>query len=155
MIELADKICIGNSDDAYNCEKLNVGAVLNVAQDLEPVCSWPEVDYTHVGLIDGPGNESVDYCAAVMVLSLLIRRRGDKDYLIMIYDHDGGRSLVIALMYLSLKTGRRGNVPSMPQVWTGWKENYDKIKADNLPKVHPSHIEAFEKLPFGLLEMLI
>ena len=126
MIQLTEALWIGNSGDSYNHRFADCGAsgVLNVAQDLRGRCSWPDVEYMQVGLIDGPGNEVVGYCAAIMALVALSRRHEA----VAVYDHDGGRALAVAMMYLNLTEGqRRDNPVSWWSRWLTWEERLGKI----------------------------
>ncbi len=68
MIRLTDRIRIGNSDDdalGYLMES-SVTGVLCVAHDIQGRCGWfNKIEYTQVGLIDGPGNL---LCVTITVL---------------------------------------------------------------------------------------
>lgn len=154
MIQLSDNLWVGDSDDSYLKDAMldGVDAVLNVAHDLQGKCSWPKVEYAQVGLIDGPGNEISGYCAAVMSLVALLRRHD----VVMVYDHDGGRALVVALMYLNLTFGKYRREPVEWSHWMTWEERLATLTwIEGLPTPHTAHIEAFNRLPYGVLEALL
>lgn len=166
MIRLTDELWIGVSNDAYlekreqivkacnNLKSVGVTAILNVAHDLRCSLGWPDFECAQVGIVDGPGNEISGYCAAILAL-VSLRRKHDK---VIIYDHDGGRSLAIALMYLNLVSGKQQPVSMFLGRWLTWGERLltvDDSVRSLLPKVHPAHIEAFTKIPYGLLEALL
>ena len=140
MIRLADNLWIGDSgDEGYaDLEALGVRAVLNVAHDLQGTrgCLFG-IEYMQVGLIDGPGNPSSAYYAAVMALVTLLRRGK-----VMVCCHTGGRSLAVALLYLNL-TARRG--------WDGWLELLSERVDAELPIPHEAHKTAFNKINWRLL----
>lgn len=156
MILLTEGIWIGNSDDGYLTEdNIKVGAVLNVARDLPGESEWPDVEYAQVGLIDGPGNEVKDYCAAVIVLASMVKRHKD----VMVYDHEGKRSFVVGLMYLCLTRSERNINRTFMSCFRSWEsmveEYYTGLVAENIPPVCKSHKEAFDRMPFGVLEALL
>lgn len=139
MIQITDRLWIGNSDDEQGAgdEPSPVDAVLNVAVDLQPTCSWSDgLDYHHVGLVDGPGNPPYLYCAAVLVLIALLKG----NHHVLVCCHTMSRSLAIVAAYIHLAV----NKP------------IDKVLSDlhdrhELPEVHPSHIQAYAKMNWDLL----
>lgn len=138
MIRITDKLWVGNSFDERSAE---VDAVLNVAKDLRPTRGWPDVEYVHIGLVDGPGNPLSAYCAAVLSLASLL---GVGKH-VLVNCHEGrSRSVSVAVMYLGLTTAR------------GWDEVMGQLRErfDNLPEPHESHKAAFNRINFGALKSL-
>lgn len=159
MIRIDEKVWIGNSDDG--CLKLDssggthdkISAVLNVAQDLKGRVYWPTVEYAQVGLIDGPGNEVVAYSAAIATLVTLTRRHDG----VLVYDHSGGRALAVVIMYLSLIEGKVAERIDFLRR-RSWDELMVVVGARSnkkLPRPHPAHREAFYKIPFSALEIIL
>lgn len=142
MIKVADCIWIGNSADEARADLSkpeSVGAILNVARDLECTrgCS-SNIDYNQVGLLDGPGNPLSSYVAAVMTLASLIRR----DHRVLICCHTGMRSLAVVLMYLSMMTGR------------SWDDllNLIRERVDHpISPPHPAHAAAHAKIDWKMV----
>lgn len=152
MIQVDDGLWVGGSTAPKNVGAVKAGAVLNVAQDLIPPILLP-VEYAQVGLVDGPGNEVSGYCAAVLCLKSLV----DRHDCVVVYDHDGGRAFAVALMYLNLKDGQQRPNPLAWSYWPTWREKLAVVSertAGVLPAVNMAHIEAFDKVPWGLLEVL-
>ncbi len=153
MITIDDKVLVGDSDDGHLEDDRDISAILNVAHDLGGKLCWPDVEYAQVGLIDGPGNEVVAYTAALLTLVTLTRRHD----LVLVYDHSGSRALAIGIMYLSLVGGKVAErVDFMRR--RGWEEIIGEIIArssESLPRLHKAHVEAFNKVPFGILEALL
>lgn len=155
MIKFTDKLVIGESADVEHGDlgKHGITAVLNVASDLPKHKKCGDgMEYAQVGLVDGPGNEVGDYCAAVLALSSLVRRHSR----VLVYDHDGARSLVVGMMYLRLVEGKvkvRSDYLRR-RTWEemgGWVLGYFEDKGVS---IHQAHVEAFDKLPYGLLEVM-
>jgi hypothetical protein len=151
VIRITDSIWVGTSRDDYDLdtEESGITAALNVAQDLRGMNGWPDVEYMQVGLIDGPGNEISDYCAAVLCLKVLIRRHDG----IMVFDHNGCRALVVVLMYLNLIGGQRRPEPTGWSHWPTWEERAAEVNT-KIPRPHAAHIEMFNKMPWGLIEVI-
>lgn len=154
MIAIDDKVWVGNSDDGYLKTNREITALLNVASDLSGRVCWPAVEYAQVGLEDGPGNEVVEYCAAILALVALTRRHDA----ILVYDHAGSRALAVGVMYLSLTEGKVAERVDFLRR-RGWDELVatvqDGYKAAVPFKSHPAHIEAFDQIPFSMLEALL
>lgn len=135
MIKLDDKIWIGNSGDEEfaKLEEAGIGAILNVAQDLQCSRGWNTgIEYTQVGLIDGPGNSLCAYQAAILALTALVKNKK-----VLVCCHTGARSLAVVLMYLNVENSR------------GWNGNLLFLKErieDELPEPHPAHWAAFDKM---------
>ena len=160
MIQLTDKVWIGDSDDGKYTDLVEpvVGAVLCVAQDLTPPNTrlWPTTEYAHVGLIDGPGNLPCAYIAAIVTLHLLL----DRHPAVLVYCHGGGRALAVTLMYTILRRGKVSDHSTILNHWTPFDVALQYLRTSlgpscYLPDVHPSHVEAFDKLPLSLLEVLV
>jgi hypothetical protein len=158
MIQLADNLWIGSSNDVKDGKYVgaSIRGFLSVAPDLRGRYGWPTIEHAQVGLVDGPGNEVSDYCAAVLELGALIRRQER----VLVYDHDGGRALAVAMMYLCLRRGRRpagGSHSNNMHCWCPWDDLSHELAAavDDLPAVHTAHKEAYEVMPFSVLEMLL
>lgn len=137
MIHLTDRIWIGDATAWRNAKLFNIGAVLNVAQDLRCDCGWPDVEYAQVGLVDGPGNLLCMYRAAALALMSLVERHNT-----LVCCHGGSRSMAVVLMYLGMVSGRK------------WDDLLDLLRerADiDLPIPHPAHKEAFDKIDWRLL----
>lgn len=147
-------IWIGNSGDERgdNLSGNGIGAILCVSQDMWPTHCWADGYETgHVGLIDGPGNTITMYCAAILALHNLLTRNS-----VLLCCHDGGRSVAVALMYLSLREGCiKERVDFLRR--RSWEEVFMIMvdKVGKLPIPHKVHIEAFSKIPFGILETLL
>ena len=136
---MTDDLWIGDSGDESHADLgfWKVRAILNVAQDMPPTRGWPDVEYSHVGLIDGPGNSLAAYHAAVLVLEALLKRGRT-----LVCCHTGGRALAVALMHLHLTGGR------------GWDERLALLRerADrDLLDPHEAHKTAFNKMNWRLL----
>jgi hypothetical protein len=146
LIRVTDNLWVGNSSDG---QKADVDIVFNVAVDLLPKLRYPSVEYVQVGLVDGPGNPLSAYCGAILTLTSLM----EKDKKVLVYCHEGkSRSVVVALMYLNLVGGQRRSNPTAWSHWAMWDEMC--VEGLDLSKVHPAHIEAFNKMPWGLLEIM-
>lgn len=148
-------IYIGDShDEEYrNLKELNIGAILNVARDMTTVHNYSTGhELIHIGLIDGPGNEAWKYYAAVISLYSLIRHHNT-----LVCCHSGSRSVVVALMYLSLREGCvKERVDFLRR--RSWDEMFEMVQSragEYLPKPHQAHIDAFNKMKFGVLEALL
>lgn len=161
MIKINDNIWIGTSDNANwtDLDALGISAVLNVARDLKIKRNWGGVEYTQVGLLDGPGNRLSAYYAAILVLHCLIRDRIDleKESKVMVFDHDGSRALVVVVMYLNLiypsgtATSWIGGIG-----WDGWIRKLERrVAPDLLPRPHEVHKEVFDEIDWQLLSELI
>lgn len=153
MICLNEKILVGVSDDGYLKDDPDVDAVLNVAHDLAGKVSWPCVEYAQVGLIDGPGNEVVTYCAALLALISLSRHYSR----VLVYDHSGSRALAVVIMYAALTEGKVAERVDFMR-----RRSWDEILLDlssragkRLVEPNPEHRKAFYDLPFGILEALL
>ncbi len=160
MIELEGGIYLGDSSDGSwhkmsTIYRNKVNAVLNVAHDLHGMLGCTHnIEYAQVGLVDGPGNPISAYCAAVLTLTTLLNRHKK----VMVYCHDGGRSVAVVAMYRILKEGRVSGGPSMPHCWKIWGSVIDKLNEEAetvLPEPHAAHMEAADKLPYGILERLV
>ena len=157
MIKLTDRIWIGGSTDEMSIEvtRLRITGLLNVAQDLQGMRGWGYyIDYAQTGLIDGPGNPPSAYCAAILMLHTLI----DRHDRVMVFCHNGGRSLAVATMYLIIKRGKVSDHPTFLNYWTPWDKMLDelaKTAEQPLPEPHRAHRRGFDKLPLALLESLV
>lgn len=140
MIQVTKNIWIGDSVDEIGAK---VGAILNVAIDLPPTRGWGQkIDYLHVGLVDGPGNLPVAYCAAVLALQTLHESHDQ----VLVCCHSGGRSLAVVLMYMHLVAR------------CGWMETIEMVQErieDKLPEVNPAHQKAFHKINWQHLRDLV
>lgn len=137
MISLTDNLWIGNSED--NAGALDVGGMLNVAQDLRSSnCGWPDIEYMQIGLIDGPGNPISAYHSAVLALITLLSRYNK----VLIYCHTGGRSLAVSLIYFNLVFGRG---------WDAWLLQLQNKIGISLPIPHEAHRQAYNKMNWRLL----
>ncbi len=155
MLKVTDAVYIGNSYD----ERKAVGfkGVLNVACDLAPTRDCMDaVEYAHIGLLDGPGNELSDYVSATFALTSLIRRWTR----VMVCCHTGGgRSLAVVVMYLTLTGGKRRAATTAWSYWPTWQEAlegmYEKMTVRPLEEPHAAHAEAYAAMPWGVLEVLL
>lgn len=155
MIKVADKIWIGDSDDEQgtNIKMLGIDAILNVAYDLKCSRGWKEkIEYMQVGLIDGPGNLPITYVSAILALISLVDKHN-----VLVCCHNGGRSLAVVIMYLILIRGKISDHPTFLNYWTAWDILLEELtnKIPDLPTIHNSHKEVFNKLPLGLIESLL
>lgn len=141
MIELTDNVLIGTSKtaDEGDFAALGIKSLLNVARDLKCSRRSNSVEYAQVGLVDGPGNSLVSYCAAVLALADL-HQRGK----VLVYDHDGARAYVVGLMYLNAK---------FQQPWEQWITIMDE--RDVVVNPHHAHKTAFEQIDWKALSRLI
>lgn len=136
-------IWVGTSYDeqTVNLKENDIGAVLNVAQDLISTRLWPGgTEAMHVGLVDGPGNELTAYYTAVLALHTLMRRHN-----VLVCCHSGGRSMVVAVMYLNT------------QHQCGWEQWLDILgeRCEELYPINSIHRLAFEKMNWKLLKSLM
>lgn len=157
MIQLSTGLWVGTHDDerSPNVEAVKIKAVLNVAQDMAGNRHWPDMEYTQVGLVDGPGNLVCAYISALLCTVNLIERHGR----ILIYDHDGTRAIVVGMCYLNLTQGQHRNSPTSWGYWPTFDQRWDIIlkRKDVVVGGKPdkAHIEAFDRIPWGLLTALI
>lgn len=156
MIQLTKTIpnlYIGDYEDEKHAK---VCTILNVANDLIPTRGWHwGIEYAHIGLIDGPGNTTALYSAAVLALHSLVSNSEDK---ILVCCHSGGRSMAVAVMYLIIKRGKRADHPTFLNYWTPWDRVVEELHNQcdiQLPGIHEAHKTAFEKLPLSLIEGLM
>ena len=153
MIKITDNLWLSGAVNVGEVLTASIGGILNVAQDLNSVVCWPIVEYAHVGLIDGPGNETCDYYAAIMALKMLVRRCKK----VLVYDHEGARALVVILMYLNLKEGQIRPSSTAWGHWPLWDERLKLVQERarvELPEPHSAHIEMFNKIPWGLIAVV-
>ena len=146
-------IIAGDSDDSYSFVKMQVGGVLNVSHDLcgFKECNYPEIEYMQVGLIDGPGNEVIGYCSAILSLVVLARRHK----LVGVYNHGGGMAFAVSAMYLNLVSGKFRADSTKWSHWMTWNERIKEIGEIPTFDIHTVHIEAFSKIPYGLMEAFL
>lgn len=138
MVEIIENLFIGNSGDGYDRSK---AYLLNVAQDLPGVRGWPTCTYEQVALVDGPGNPLTSYIAAVMLLFNHVKLGT-----VMVYCHEGSRSLTVVLMYLHIVTGLG---------WDGCLQMVRERVEEELPVPHEAHREAFAKINWPLIRTLV
>lgn len=140
-VKVDTNISVGNSDDLMRAK----GFILNVANDLEAsyfLSSYNnKVEYSQVGLIDGPGNSLTIYYAAVLTLAAL-QKRGE----VMVGCHSGTRALTVAIMFLNTKS-QRG--------WGDWFALLEERLGFDLPRPHDEHRKAFEKMEWTWLSTLV
>ncbi len=146
MIEVAEGIWVGDSDDEQEVLDSGTECVLVVAHDMQPTMGYGDgVEYMQVGLVDGPGNPLATYHAAVLALVILARKGR-----VLVCCHDGGRSLAVVIMYLYLT----GNGPS-------WDEALERLRAKSrdrfcsIPDIHPIHEKAFHLMDWGFLSRVL
>lgn len=144
MIKVSHNIWVGDSniDSLANFRAIKAKAILNVAYDLKGIHGWPGIEYTQVGLIDGPGNAIESYYAAILALSGLLRRHPK----VIVYDHSGGRAMVVTIMYL--------NLTYSCLCWDAWISLMQERVEIDLPSVNLAHIESFGKINWTLLREL-
>lgn len=143
MIRLTDELYVGLADDSYKYDlpSMGVGAVLVVASDLDIIPAHKGIEIAKVGLVDGPGNPTSAYCAAVLaVRALAIRHRR-----VLVLCHGGSRSLAIAVMYHNLFAKRS---------WAGWLQLLAERVDVNLPQVNDAHQIAFDVVNWRMLTTL-
>ena len=144
MIRLNEHIWIGDSaDERYtDIDTECIGAILNVAQDLQARGHRRGVEYMQVGIIDGPGNPPAAYHAAVLALVTLLKRHEQ----VLVCCHTGGRSLAVAILHMGMTTGHD---------WDGLlgilRERVDAV----LPVPHAAHRAAFSKMNWRLLNSVM
>ena len=143
MLKVSDRIWIGDSADESHGDLLmpNIRCILNVAQDLHPTRGWMNgIEYMHVGLIDGPGNELTAYYAAVIALHTLLKRGK-----VLVCCHDKGRSLAIVTIYLYLSSGHNWDTQMAIL-----RERYDDVSDP-----HIEHRKAYGRINWGSLINLL
>lgn len=159
-VKITDRIWIGDSESPRNAVPIGVNKILNVAADLGPPVNENGKsllgrfeEYAQVGLVDGPGNLLITYQAAVLALHGLL----GEDRVVLVYDHSGGRALAVVLMYLNLTLPRWVEPNSTFLCWWSWERLTAKVVAtcDVLPPVHEAHQEAYGKMPWGMVEVLL
>lgn len=142
MIRLADNLWIGLANERVSdIKNSDIEAILNVAQDLQCVYGWPDVEYMQIGLIDGPGNPATAYYAAVTALATLLKRKRT-----LVLCHGGSRSLAVVMMYLCVL----GEVK--------WDIRLDILKErinTDLPTMHPIHREMFDSIDWRPIKNII
>lgn len=148
MIRLTEHIWLGvAADEAWaDLRAAKVGAILNVAVDLLPTRGWrQDLWYMHVGLVDGPGNPTAAYVAAVLALATLLERSD-----VLVCCHSGSRSLVVAAMYMNATAWHQRELDACVDVL------FERGADVNLiPEVHEAHAEAFGRMNWRLLERLM
>lgn len=159
MIRVADNLWVGGSTAPKNAPAVGAAAVLCVANDMRDNNDVFAIEYDQVGLVDGPGNEVTDYCAAMFCLKAMLRRHEAA----LVYDHDGRRAMVVAAMYLNLVGGQVRPDPMSWSHWPTWIERITIISTycrDNevvrliASKIDQAHVDIFNKMPWGLIEVL-
>lgn len=141
MIQVTDRIFVGNSHDEKHAQLKEDSAVLNVAFDKAATRGWGTgIEYAQVGLVDGPGNELGNYVAAVLSLSFLLKRRKD----VLVCCHKGqSRSVAVVMMYLHLVNG---------QDWATLLERIKKLGTKlQVPNPHEAHRFAFESIDWDIV----
>lgn len=158
MIPVVEGIWIGTSTDGdvRSIKGMEIEAVLNVARDLKGKEGWPVVEYAQVGLVDGPGNTLCAYSCAVLALRTLL----DRHEKVLVYCHDGNRAMVVIMMYLAIKRGMRkeGIHPTFLSCWSTWDRMLTELRSQvgyMLPEPCKAHREAYDKMPFSLLENMM
>lgn len=142
MTQLTESIWIGDSSITWRTVRsAKIGAVLNVAQDLKGDLGWPNVEYMQVGLIDGPGNPTASYIAAVLALSSLLERHRR----VLVCCHTGSRSVVVAMMLLNITANHD---------WNGLLVLLKERVDTELPVPHEAHKIAFDNMNWELLASL-
>ena len=130
ILKQTDVVWIGDSDAERGDVPEGVGAILNVAQDMVAKHTWDHgIECMQVGLIDGPGNDSTAYCAAVLALHALLQKHS-----VLVCCHSGGRALAVVLMHQCVLSGR-----SWQSLLDSLQERVDGL----LPTVHLAHRDAF------------
>lgn len=160
MIHLDECLYIGNTGDVMQVDRTY--NLLDVAQDLQCVLGWNTngIEFMQVGLIDGPGNPPAAYVAAAGALSVLMGRArarpaSDEGWVqrrTLVFDHEGGRALVVAIIYLNVVYRR--DLPA-PEVWDWWLGMLQERVDMGLPVPHPAHREAFDRIDWCALEKVI
>lgn len=140
MIMVSDHLYVGSSADTHMVKLCGIQAVLNVAMDL-PNPELPErVEYSKVGLVDGPGNLNSAYMAAVLALRSIHPR-----YRTLVCCHSGSRSISVVLMYLE-SIFERG--------WDEWIEIISERADITLLDPHSAHKQAFNRIDWQKLARL-
>ena len=141
MFHLNEHIWIGGSQDERSADlgAAGIGAILNVAQDLQCTRGWGSgIEYAQVGIVDGPGNTPVTYHAAVLTLASLLKRH----HQVLVCCHDGCRSMAVVLAYMQLMASRG---------WDGWIEIIKERVDEALPIPNNIHRVAFDGMNWGIL----
>lgn len=141
MIRLSDRLWIGNSGvTPREVRAQRITSLLNVAQDLRGEMGWPDIEYTQVGLIDGPGNPLSAYYAAALSLWTILKKRRT-----LVFCHTGSRSLAVAIMCMNITAGHS---------WDGIMSLLSESVDVELPTPHEEHRTAFEKMDWDILREL-
>jgi hypothetical protein len=141
MTKLTDNLWLGNSSDAA-CADLNTDAIstiLNVAHDLPSARNWNHgIEYSQVGLVDGPGNSLAAYHAAVLKLAAFLANSRR----CLCHCHEGrSTSAFCCIAVLHLLGQRRG--------WDHWHAFVKNLRPE--VSVHEEHRRAFNRLNWRLL----
>lgn len=144
MMTISDGLYIGNAvdEEVTNIDNLGLKAILNVACDLYPTRGWKHgINYLHIGLMDGPGNLTETYCAAILALRGLLKAKKS----VMVCSHDTGRSLAVVMMYLALIEYR-----PWYDILSIIRERFE----EDLPEPHEAHRDAFMHINWQALKSI-
>lgn len=134
---------LSNSEAAEHAELLELGitAVFNTAMDYIPMRHIRGVEYSTVGLIDGPGNNLAAYHAATLKLLSLLGAK----HKVLVHDHNGtSQSVAVCIMALHALY-RRG--------WYYWLVEIQKQNPDAEP--HDAHYRAFNRFNWRLISAVM
>lgn len=169
LIELTDKVSVGDGDAEKDAARNKTfDSILVVAHDMDPTGTWNKVNryshqwlheaglgnvvdlggvrYSHVGLIDGPGNRLAMYHAAVLALAALAARGRT-----LVCCHDGGRSIAVAIMYLYLM----GEGPHWDEAVIRMVNSRPLGSKFPLALPHEIHKKAFTLMDWGMLTRVL
>lgn len=148
MTKITPEIYLGDAHDADHGDlhESNVGAILNVAHDLQGKRGWSDgLIYAQCGLQDGPGNPIGVYHAAIMMLHAMVRAKR----VTLVHDHDGcGQAVAVIVMYLHA-TRRMG--------WDHWVEHvrHEVDEPEKCLTPHVAHRDAFLRINWRLLSSVM
>jgi protein-tyrosine phosphatase len=100
ITQVTPTVAVGNSTDAKEAKQERFDAILNVAIDLD---IKDEFRWRHkVGLVDGPGNDTLTFMSAVLLLYSLVRSKKR----VLVHCHEGkSRSVMVCACFVSITEG--------------------------------------------------
>lgn len=146
MIKITDRIWVGDAldEEHLDLQVHDIGGILNVAHDMQATRGWGcGVEYMQVGLVDGPGNTTAAYCAAVLALHAMLARHRR----VMVCCHSESRSLSVAVFYINAVSSERK-----------WSELTDILKEAldrELPNINEAHQQAFKTINWRSVNKLM
>lgn len=136
MLEFSDRVWIGDShaERSDALKAFGITGILIAAHDMPPTKGWlDECMVARVPIIDGPGNSSAMYAAAVTTLHALLVKRS-----VLVCCHTGGRARAIATLYMALMARREWDeVESVVA---------ERVDLSHFPVVNSAHKQVLKEL---------